>query len=331
MNQTLFHQGEKAAQALAGVATPNAAIRDWMPDQHRAFFGLLPFLPIATVDADGAPVATILTGAPGFIASPDPNTLRIAASPDPADPAAPFFVPGAPVGILGLDLATRRRNRANGSLHAVGPGGMTVAVWQSFGNCPQYIQTRMAHASTAMPVPAEILTGVDAAAAAMIAASDTFFVATNSGNGAGPMGGVDISHRGGRPGFAAVEGNTLTIPDFHGNNYFNTLGNLLLDPRAALLFVDWTSGTLLHLQGQAEILWNDTQGFAGAERLWRISVTSGWRRPGALPLRWSFDAFAPQTLRTGTWANRTGANRTWANRPGAHQPGTHRPGRTNLG
>ena len=55
MTQTLFHPGERAAQAFAGVASPNAAIRDWMPDQHRAFFGLLPFLPIATVDQQGAP------------------------------------------------------------------------------------------------------------------------------------------------------------------------------------------------------------------------------------------------------------------------------------
>ncbi|WP_158928978.1 pyridoxamine 5'-phosphate oxidase family protein [Acidisphaera sp. S103] len=302
MTQTLFHPGELAAQALAGVVSRTPPIRDWMPDQHRAFFGLLPFLPIATAGADGAPAATILTGPPGFIASPDPTTLHIAARPDRADPAAPFFLPGAPVGLLGIDLATRRRNRANGILRSSDPDGLTISVTQSFGNCPQYIQTRLWQDGAATPaLPVEYLTGLDPAARSLIANADTFFVATNSGGGAGSMGGMDISHRGGRPGFVGIAGDTLTIPDFHGNGYFNTLGNLLLDPRVALLFVDWTDGTVLHLRGTVEILWNQDGGLDGAERLWRISITDGWRRRGALPLRWSFQTYAPQTLRTGVW------------------------------
>ena len=114
---------------------------------------------------------------------------------------------------------------------------------------------------------------------------------------------MDISHRGGRPGFIAVDGNSLIIPDFHGNGYFNTLGNLLLDPRAALLFVDWSTGTVLHLTGRVNILWDETREFAGAERLWRISVDTAWRRPAALNLRWTFGDFAPQIGRTGAWAS----------------------------
>jgi uncharacterized protein len=302
MSETIFHTGERAAQARAGVASPNAAIRNWMPDQHRAFFGLLSFLPIATIDNHGAPVATMLTGAPGFIASPDPNTLRIAAQVDEADPAAAFFVPGAPVGVLGIDLATRRRNRANGTLRSIRPEGMAISVAQSFGNCPQYIQTRFWHEGISAPRAVERLTGLDAAARATISGADTFFVASSSGGGAGAMGGVDISHRGGRPGFVAIDGETLTIPDFHGNGYFNTLGNLLLNPRAALLFVDWSTGSMLHLAGRADILWDETRAFAGAERLWRVSVDSAWRRPDALNLRWSFGDFARQIERTGTWA-----------------------------
>jgi predicted pyridoxine 5'-phosphate oxidase superfamily flavin-nucleotide-binding protein len=274
-----------------------------MPDQHRTFFGLLPFLPIATAGDDGAPVATILSGAPGFISSPDRSTLRVAAHPDPQDPIAPFLIPGAPIGLLGIDLATRRRNRANGTLRSVGPDGMTISVMQSFGNCPQYIQTRLWQDSAAAPAPVEWLTGLDTAARELIANADTFFVASNSGGNAERMGGMDISHRGGRPGFVGISGDTLTIPDFHGNGYFNTFGNLLLDPRAALLFVDWTDGGLLHLRGQVEFLWNQDGGLAGAERLWRISIAYGWRRHGVVPLRWSFQTYAPQTLRTGVWAD----------------------------
>jgi predicted pyridoxine 5'-phosphate oxidase superfamily flavin-nucleotide-binding protein len=301
MNQTLFHRGERAAQALAGVASPSAAIRDWMPDQHRTFFGQVPFVPIAMADRQGAPVATILTGAPGFITSPDANTLHIAGRPDPDDPAAAFLVPGTLLGILGIDLATRRRNRANGVLRSKGPDGLTASVTQSFGNCPQYIQTRAWRDVVHAPGPVERLASLDPAARGLIAAADTFFVASNSGGGAGVMGGMDISHRGGRPGFVAIENETLTIPDFHGNRFFNTLGNFLLDPRAALLFVEWTQGTLLHLQGTVEILWDQDGGFAGAERLWRVRINDGWRRTGALPMRWSFQDYASQIQRTGAW------------------------------
>jgi uncharacterized protein len=301
MNNTLFHPGEYAAQARAGVATPDAAIRDWMPDQHRAFFGLLPLVPVATADHRGAPVATIVTGSPGFITSPDPHTLHIGTLPDGDDPTAAFLVPGAPVAVLGIDLSTRRRNRANGILRSVGPDGLTVAVTQSFGNCPQYIQTRAWREAAVAPGPVDRLTRLDPAARSLIAGADTFFVASNSGHGAGPMGGVDISHRGGRPGFVAIEDDTLAIPDFHGNRYFNTFGNFMLDPHAALLFVDWTTGTLLHVQGTVEILWDQDGGFAGAERLWRLRLSGGWRRSNAVPMRWSFREYAPQIQRTGEW------------------------------
>ena len=94
--------------------------------------------------------------------------------------------------------------------------------------------------------------GLDDAARALIAAADTFFVASRSRPEVGSGGGLDMSHRGGRPGFVGVHGDTLAIPDFRGNRFFNTLGNLLGDPRAGLLFVDFASGDLLQLQGRAD-------------------------------------------------------------------------------
>jgi predicted pyridoxine 5'-phosphate oxidase superfamily flavin-nucleotide-binding protein len=136
-----FHQDELAAQALAGQVAGRAAIRPFMPDQHRAFFALLPYLFAATLDERGWPMASVLTGDKGFMQSPDPATLRIAALPAADDAAAAGFAIGAEIGLLGLDFTTRRRNRANGRLVAV-DDGLTVQVDQSFGNCAQYIQTR---------------------------------------------------------------------------------------------------------------------------------------------------------------------------------------------
>jgi len=62
---------------------------------------------------------------------------------------------------------------------------------------------------------------------------------------------MDASHRGGEPGFVQVlDDNHLLWPDYAGNNHFNTLGNLLVDSRVGLLFVDFAGGHLLQLSGR---------------------------------------------------------------------------------
>lgn len=296
-----FHADELAAQALAGQGARRAPIRPFMPEQHREFFPLLPYLFAATLDAGGWPMASVLTGPAGFVTSPSPTTLRIDAMPRDDDPAAEGFIAGAEIGLIGIDFTTRRRNRVNGRI-AVRDDGLSVQVGQSFGNCAQYIQTRTPEPRAAMTSAVEALTGLDDDARATIAAADTFFVASRSRTELGAEGGLDMSHRGGRPGFVGVHGNVLAIPDFRGNRFFNTLGNLLGDPRAGLLFVDFESGDLLQLQGTAEIEWDPRDaGPAGAERLWRVRVERGWRRRGAFPFRWIFNDYAPTTLATGTW------------------------------
>lgn len=284
-----FHVGEREAQKRAGLGSAGGAIRDFMPDQHRVFFGLLPFLPVATTDPNGWPVATILTGPRGFISSPDPRTLCITSLPLPSDPANRHLVPGAPVGVLGIDLGTRRRNRANGVITARGARGLDVSVHQSFGNCPQYIHVRDLETASASPQDPEMMDRLDEAAQAEIGTADTFFVATCSGAAAGPLGGADISHRGGPRGFVRIDGKTLLIPDYRGNRYFNTFGNILLNPHVALLFLNFDTGDVLHVQGDAEILWNRTSepGFDNAERLWKVEIASAWRRRSAFPFRWT--------------------------------------------
>jgi len=284
-----FHRGELEAQARAGGGSHGGAIREQMPTQHRTFFEALPFVVVASTH-HGAPVATLWTGAPGFVTAPDPKTLQFAVALDPSDPASQAFTPGAPFGLLGIELATRRRNRANGRVTTAGAGGIVVAIGQSFGNCPQYIQPREIRSAAPGAASTELFEqldhdlahNLDHDAQAAIARADTFFVATSAHTDE-RAGGVDVSHRGGPPGFIRVDGDVLTIPDFKGNRYFNTLGNLVADPRAALVFVDFARGDLLHLQGTTEIQWDgaEVRALEGAERLWRFHVTCGWRRRGA--------------------------------------------------
>jgi predicted pyridoxine 5'-phosphate oxidase superfamily flavin-nucleotide-binding protein len=279
-----------------------------MPEQHREFFALLPYLFVCAIDSAGWPLATLLTGPPGFVQSPDPHTLHIAALPDTGDPAAPGLTAGQDIGFLGIDFSTRRRNRANGRIVSRDAGGIRIAVSQSFGNCPQYIQRRTVSQPAvdsvkAPPNAAEPFKHVDAETRAAIEGADTFLVASRSRPGEGAAYGADISHRGGRPGFVRVAGDVLTIPDFRGNRYFNTLGNLMAEPRASLLFVDFETGDLLQLQGTAQVEWDGdaSEQIAGAERLWRFKVARGWRRRAAAPLRWLFVEYSRTTAQTGLW------------------------------
>ena len=119
-----------------------------MPDQHRDFYAQLPLLLAGAVDPAGDPWAGALEGEPGFAWSPDPRVLRVAAMPDADDPLAAGLGPGKALGLLGIELQTRRRNRVNG-LVGLGRQAFRGDGGASFGNCPQYIQTREWHFSRA--------------------------------------------------------------------------------------------------------------------------------------------------------------------------------------
>jgi predicted pyridoxine 5'-phosphate oxidase superfamily flavin-nucleotide-binding protein len=307
-----FHAGERAMQSRAGVRERMAEVgaqvmRPFMPEQHREFFRHLPFVVLGSLDAGGQPWASMLAGAPGFIESPDARHLTIGALPDPQSSLAASIAPGATLGLLGIEPHTRRRNRANGTVARVTDSGFELEIQQSFGNCPKYIQARQATYSRGDGAPTmrrdQALTAHDIA---LVARADTFFIATahpQAGDGVDRAHGVDVSHRGGKPGFVRVDGNKLVVPDFSGNLFFNTLGNLAVNPRAGLLFPDFASGALLHLAVDAEVSWEGAElaAFAGAQRLMRFQVRETVRIEHAMPLRWSAAALSPYLDATGHW------------------------------
>ncbi len=298
VERPVWHEGERALQSRFGVRERMEAfgpkvVRDRMPEQHRDFFAQLPFIVAGSLDADDQPWASVLAAPAGFMHSPDPKHLRIDALPAPDDPLARHLVDGAPIGLLGIEPQTRRRNRMNGEVQAVGPGGFTVEVRQSFGNCPKYIQAREpVFVREAGDRPAmQRSDRLDEAARRLVAAADTLFIAS-AYPGAGrddPARAIDVSHRGGSPGFVRLEGDgVLWVPDFVGNSFFNTLGNIAVHPKAGLLFIDFGNGDLLHVAVDAQVIVDGPQvaAFEGAQRMLRLPVRSVLRRPGALPLRW---------------------------------------------
>jgi hypothetical protein len=247
-------------------------------------------------------------GEAGFISSPDERTLRVNATPLFGDPLTTTLAEGIDIGFLGIELHTRRRNRVNGRVSATYAGGFEVKVAQTFGNCPQYIQGRtfaLGKFAPAEPKPIHQFTALSELEQNAIAAADTFFIATAYQDGsAGVAGGVDVSHRGGKPGFVRIDNNhRLTVPDFSGNCHFNTFGNLELNPRAGLLFIDFVQGDLIYLTGNGEVIWegDEISTYEGAERLLRFHLDRGYRVEGSLPGHWSLPEFSPFLERTGTW------------------------------
>jgi predicted pyridoxine 5'-phosphate oxidase superfamily flavin-nucleotide-binding protein len=284
----MFHQGELAMQRQAGVERVAAQVgrnlHSWIPDEYAVFLRERPFVVTAGQDDGGRVWASLLVGGVGFAQVLDERRLLLAAAPAPGDPLEP---PRGRIGVLAIDFDARARIRVNGPAKRT-PDGIVVAVEEAFGNCPKYIQRRLPTARLETGPGQGWRDGADLTARQvdLVRAADTFFIAS-----AHAQRGADASHRGGRPGFVEVAsgGRSLRFPDYSGNRMFQTLGNLAVDPRAGLLFIDWESGTALQLTGRARVVWDAGEVAArpGAERLVDVEIDAVRERPAAMPARWS--------------------------------------------
>jgi predicted pyridoxine 5'-phosphate oxidase superfamily flavin-nucleotide-binding protein len=269
--QTGFHDGELAVQDRAGVRAQAARLGGAMlaaPDLNggmSAFLAARDFAVLTARDADGRLWTSPLFSTPGFLQARD-RELRVGALPNPGDPLA-GIVADQPVGMLAIEFSTRRRVRVNGVLTDVDDTGMLLSVDQAYGNCPKYIHPRRLEHVNNAPQPVERLSTLSAEHERLIGNADTFFLGTIH-----PTRGADASHRGGPPGFVHVDGDRLWWPDYPGNNMFNSFGNLAVDSTAALLFIDFDTGTTLHVSGKAAVEWvtpSDSDGGTGR----RVSLT----------------------------------------------------------
>ncbi|MEN8133332.1 MAG: pyridoxamine 5'-phosphate oxidase family protein, partial [Pseudomonadota bacterium] len=283
---------------------------DYMPDEHRAFYAQLPFLLIGSVDTAGRPWASVLVGRPGFVHSSTPDKLEIDTRLIYGDPLKDNLSIGTQVGLLGIEYESRRRNRMTGKLTAISDGGFEIKIDQTFGNCPQYIQSRSFEFLPEVDTIGEqrsiqALNRLDDRASEIISIADNFYIATHySEDPENHSHGTDASHRGGKPGFVRIEDDqTLTFPDFTGNNHFNTIGNIMMNPLAGLLFIDFESGDLLYLTCKAKIIWDSDElhAFDGAQRLVRFTLDEGILVKNGMPIRWNFLEYSPSLEKTGSW------------------------------
>ena len=310
-----FHPGEQKIQTRLGVREKienvgQRFIRDHLTGEHRQFLAQLPLLLAGSIDASGRPWASVLVGRPGFLKSPDPRTLDIHTPLLFGDPLNENLTRDSQLGMLGIEFATRRRNRLNGEVALIKEGLIRIKMSQTFGNCPQFIQAREYEFSAAIDDigdarPVKRMGSLNSRAREIISQADNFFIATHYSDKSDNISrGADVSHRGGKPGFVRVEDEkTLTFPDFSGNYHFNTMGNILLNPRAGLLFIDFENGDLLYLTCSAEIIWDNEErrAFTGAERLLKLTLDECILVENAMPIRWGFPAYSPSLDQTGSW------------------------------
>ncbi|GMQ88446.1 MAG: hypothetical protein BMS9Abin08_1692 [Gammaproteobacteria bacterium] len=298
-----YHEGELAVQQRVNeteMARMNSgAIDKTILAGALRFIEQQPMVVIGSVDPEGCVWVSTLFGSPGFLRARDDHTLEIDLSqPRSAkdDPLWANLNENPSVGLLVIELGSRRRIRINGRASIVSDESIIIDVERAYPNCPKYIQRRDWKIPVA-EVPLDEIASTQGktlndAQKALIASTDTFFVAS-----AHPDHGVDASHRGGHPGFVQLVNNQqLRIPDFSGNSMFNTLGNFVSYPYAGLVFIDFERGRLLQLTGRPEILWDlddPNEETGGTRRYWQFDI-SGWQE-STLPFRldWELLDYSP--------------------------------------
>lgn len=295
---SVYHAGELAVQRIAGVehvAEQNGkTVRETIPK------GAIPFLlnqtvvVVGSLDKNGRAWTSLITGAPGFAEAIDERTIRISERPVLHDPLVQNLQENENVGLLFIELKTRRRMRVNGKAAMNKDGHIFISTEQVYGNCPKYIQSRelVPNGGYQRIMKSEQRTfSLEENHKKLITEADTFFIATTSRNRD-----VDASHRGGNPGFVrVVDDRTLVFPDYFGNSMFNTLGNIYDNPTTGLLFLDFTSGHSLQLTGSSTINWdhNDIAMFPGAERLVEFQLDEAYFMENKSPLQWAFIEYSP--------------------------------------
>jgi len=257
--QSLFHPGELAVQALANEV--DAAQRNGSVVSKHIVKGALPFIGqqsmtvVSSTDEDNQIWTSVLFGKPCFIIAKDDQHILIDRQKiiqQPSDPLWRNIEKNTQVGLVIIELSTRRRLRVNGNISLLSNGKYEITVAQAYPNCPKYIQRRQPHLSEGI-----------------------------------------LTYHSPTP---IINNRQLLIPDYKGNSMFNTLGNFESNEHAGLFFIDFENNKLLQLTGTAKVLWDqidENNVTGGTKRYWHFNVTR-WQQTALPPaLHWTFFEYSP--------------------------------------
>jgi predicted pyridoxine 5'-phosphate oxidase superfamily flavin-nucleotide-binding protein len=285
-----FHSGELSVQSSLGVEDEAAQLKGIITDRLPAiaikFITSFEFLFIASVDGEGRAWTSILTGQKGFSVATSENIISIDSRTD--ELVSSNLKQCKLVGLLYINFRSRARLRINGeALTAHFP--LRIKTEQVYFNCPKYIQARTFRSVETHETQAVIrFEKFNDRHEALIRSADTFFISSYVREQ-----GADCSHRGGQPGFLEVsDDKTITWIDYPGNNLFNTLGNLLINPKCGLLIINFESHSVLQMTGEASMI-------LGHSKQMHIQFTLSQLNEiqGAIPFEWTFLQYSPYNPR----------------------------------
>lgn len=299
----IFHNGELDIQNRVGeadIADHNKVlISGTIPKGAINFVEKQPMAIVGSRNEANELWASILIGNFGFVKVPDPSTIVFDTQQLVSNPADIFYsniVHDNQIGSLFIELTSRKRLRINGSVR-IDDSKIEFTVEHAYPNCPKYIQRRVialpeyfektqSHSTEGIELNEELSNWIKSA--------DTLFVAS-----AGLDGRLDASHRGGNPGFVEItENGLIKIPDYPGNSLFNTFGNIVQNPQAGLLFIDFEQRQTLQLTGTASLLFDQTSErdlakTKGTGRFWFFKPTRWIHTVEHHRVGWNFLDYSP--------------------------------------
>lgn len=270
----VFHEGERKVQAKLGVSKTASLVGRMVQlnieEPFQFFMESQPFVIIGSTDKKGFVWSSFISGNKGFIQIVNNRTVRLEMDSSwEKDVLFANLKNCFDVGMIFIDFRSRARIRVNGSVTDVSRQVLEVTTEQVYGNCPKYIQSRMIKVQTRNAETFKTIqsTSLTSTQQQWIESADTFFISSSSSKGK-----TDASHRGGQPGFVhVVNEKTIQFPDYVGNMMFNTLGNIIENRKAGLLFIQFELGHTLQLTGEAQIIWELSEEekiqYPGAKRI----------------------------------------------------------------
>ena len=277
-----YHKGELQAQEYAGETKQakfnGQAIENNIIEGAISFISEQEYAIVSITDEKDNVWSSVLSGDKGFLNATNPKTIIMDMQMVDIDERDVFWKvveKNKRIGLLIIELASRRRLRVNGKVARINKNHIEISVHESYPNCMKYIQRRqITNRNTdnkESAKPATTGTTLNHSQQSIIQSADTFFIGSSN-----PKGNLDISHRGGEPGFIEIiNDNKLRIPDYKGNSMFNTLGNFIVNNKAGIVFWDFESGKVLQLIGSANINWqamNQNSESADTGRYWEFII-----------------------------------------------------------